>query len=35
MKRRPLHVRRKCNLIIMGKDVGFCVVSKSQVATYG
>ena len=23
MKRRPLHVRRKCNQNIMGKDVGF------------
>ena len=23
MKHRPLHVRRKCNQNIMGKDVGF------------
>ncbi len=35
MKHRPLHVRRKCNQNIMGKDVGFCMVSKRQVATYG
>ena len=35
MKRRPLYVRRKCNQNIMGKDVGFCMVSKRQVATYG
>ena len=25
---RPLYVRRKCNQNIMGKDVGFCMVSK-------
>ena len=35
MKHRPLYVRRKCNQNIMGKDVGFCMVSKRQVATYG
>ena len=35
MKHRPLYVRRKCNQNIMGKDVGFCMVSKRQVATCG
>ena len=30
MNHRPLYVRRKCNQIIMGKDVGFCIVSKMK-----
>lgn len=30
---RLLYCCRERNLIIMGKDVGFCVVSKRRVAT--